>query len=331
MKESDIRPNNLMTEQSKRFKLDIKNLLKHKEKFVYIKCPACECTTNTKNFEKGGFKYVICNNCGTMYINPRPTIQMLENYYKTSENYKYWNEYIFPLSEKSRIEKIIYPRIDKIINICNKNNVNKETFIEVGAGFGSFCEEINKLKIFKNIIAIEPTPSLAESCRNKGIKTVELPIEQVFLVKNSIDVITGFEIIEHLFCPKDFIMKCANSLSNNGLLVMTCPNINGFDIKVLKNISDSIDIEHLNYFNPNSISILIQNCGLKILEITTPGELDVEIVRKKIISNEFDISTQPFLKQILIDEWDRLGEKFQQFLKNNLLSSHMWIVARKEE
>ena len=110
---------------------------------------------------------------------------------------------------------------------------------------------------------------------------------------------------------------------------MTCPNIHGFDNMVLKQISDTIDHEHLNYFNPKSTSLLLKNCGFTIIEISTPGKLDAELVRKKVINKEFHLDDQPFLKNILITEWNRVGENFQLFLAENLLSSHLWIVSQK--
>ena len=65
------------------------------------------------------------------------------------------------------------------------------------------------------------------------------------------------------------------------------------------------------------------------MEVLTPGKLDAELVRKKILTGELDVSLQPFLNQILVDEWERVGDSLQQFLADNMLSSHMWLVARK--
>jgi hypothetical protein len=118
-------------------------------------------------------------------------------------------------------------------------------------------------------------------------------------------------------------------LNENGLLIITCPNGSGFDIEILRTESDSVDHEHLNYFNPKSIKHLFEKNKLEILEIITPGELDAELVRNKVLSNKINLNSQPFLKKVLIDEWDLLGEKFQQFLIDNKLSSNMWVVAKK--
>lgn len=155
------------------------------------------------------------------------------------------------------------------------------------------------------------------------------PIEEVEFM--SCNVITNIELIEHLFWPKDFLIACRKALKNDGLLFITTPNIKGFDLLVLEELSDNIaGPNHLNYFHPMSLSLLLESCGFEILDIKTPGELDAQIVRKKILSGQFDISNQPFLSNILIHQWDQVGEQFQHFLSNNNLSSHLWIVAKKK-
>jgi hypothetical protein len=114
-------------------------------------------------------------------------------------------------------------------------------------------------------------------------------------------------------------------------MILTCPNGQGFDIETLGTVSSTVDHEHLNYFNPQSLAKLLTNCGLEILESFTPGKLDADLVRNKILSGEFDVSNQPFLKKILVDEWEQLGAAFQDFLVQQELSSNMWIVARKPQ
>ena len=92
----------------------------------------------------------------------------------------------------------------------------------------------------------------------------------------------------------------------------------------------AVDAEHLNLFNPAALSHLLEACGFEVLDATTPGRLDAEFVREAALKGEIDLSHDPFLKRTLIDEWDRLGWPFQQFLAANGLSSHMWIAARRK-
>jgi 2-polyprenyl-3-methyl-5-hydroxy-6-metoxy-1,4-benzoquinol methylase/ribosomal protein S27E len=331
MRETEIRPDHLMQGQAKAFAADIRWLLQHKGDFTHVQCPACDSETANETFEKYELTYVTCSECRTMYVNPRPTPEILEMYYATSKNYTYWNKYIFPASEAARREKIFRPRADRLARICHRHKVQTEVLLEVGAGFGTFCEEVQRIHLFRRVIAVEPTPNLAETCRSKGLEVIEKPIEQVQLDDITIDVIVSFEVIEHLFSPHAFLQSCASVLKPGGLIITTCPNLRGFDLMVLEKLSDTVDIEHLNYFHPASLSQLLSRSGLETVEILTPGRLDAELVRKKILAGEIDVSSQPFLKQILVDEWNRVGDRFQQFLAENLLSSHMWLVARKSE
>jgi 2-polyprenyl-3-methyl-5-hydroxy-6-metoxy-1,4-benzoquinol methylase len=330
LRESEIRPDELMGAQAERFANDIGRLLQRRDEFVSVSCPACGADDFQGAFEKYALTYVTCRVCETMYINPRPSPAVLEHYYATSENYWYWNKYIFPASEGVRREKIFRPRADRVAEICKRHNVRTNVLMEVGAGFGTFCEEVQRLKTFQRVIAIEPTPDLAETCRKKGLEVIQRPIEQVRLNEGEVvDVIATFEVIEHLFSPRDFLRSCASVLGPGGLIIITCPNVKGFDVVVLEGLSDTVDVEHLNYFHPDSLSNLLRESGFEVLEAMTPGKLDAELVRKKTLAGGFDLSTQPFLRDVLIDRWEQVGTAFQQFLADNLLSSHMWLVAKK--
>lgn len=329
LRETDIRPESLMQGRAEALAGDIQRLLQYKDDFVDVPCPACGSEDASKAFEKCGLTYLLCSDCETMYISPRPTPEILENYYSTSESYRYWNEYVFPASEEARREMIFYPRACRVVDICYRSSIECGTLLEAGAGFGTFCEEIQRLGIFRRVIAVEPNPYLAKTCRSKGLEVIEKPIEQVRLNDDTVNVVVSFEVIEHLFSPRDFLLSCVSILPPGGLMVITCPNVKGFDIAILQSLSSTISIEHLNYFHINSLSHLIEECGFEILEALTPGKLDAELVRKEILASKLDVSLRPFLKRVLVDDWKEIGGKFQQFLADNLLSSHMWLVARK--
>jgi 2-polyprenyl-3-methyl-5-hydroxy-6-metoxy-1,4-benzoquinol methylase len=327
--EDDIRPHKLANGLKKAIQQDVEYLQSKKDKFIKVVCPACGQDDFSFAFKKYNFDFVQCRKCQTVYMNPRATEEILKGYYANSAVYDYWNTDIFPASEEVRREKIVQPRVKKILEICHKNNICTDSLLEVGAGFGTFSEEMQAIKQFKKIIALEPNVPSAESCRSKGLEVIESSVENVKSLPVSPNVVVLFEVIEHLFCPKDFILQCKKFMDSGSIIVVTCPNFYGFDISTLGIVSDNIDFEHINLFNPDSIKILFDLCGFKILELFTPGKLDADIVRNKIIAGEFDVSNNPFLRTILIERWDELGQNFQDFLRENKLSSHMWVVAQK--
>jgi SAM-dependent methyltransferase len=320
LREADIRPADLMAGQKTALEADIAWLHDRQSQFVRVDCPACGLKYRRLTFEKRGLVYQRCRSCDTLYMNPRPSPKLLDEFYRQARNYAYWAQHIFPASDGAR-EMIARQRTIRIANLTRRTG----TLLEVGAGAGTFCEMVRRYKLFNRVIAVEPTPDLAAVCRAHGIETIETPIEHVHL-DDPVDVIAAFEVIEHLFSPPAFIEHCAGLLAPGGLLALTCPNAYGFDVLELGVESDTIDHEHLNYFHPESLSRLVRAYGLEVLEVSTPGRLDAEIVRKHALAGG---TVSPFLRRILVDEWDRVGDSFQRWLSENRLSSHMWLVARK--
>jgi SAM-dependent methyltransferase len=327
--EDSIRPAELVEKMERLCESDRTRLMARQNEFVSVACPACDAFESVGAFVKLGVQFLECRLCETIYASPRPSLQLLHDHYAHSESYTFWAENIFPTSELVRREKIFKPRVDRLLEYCKKYDLELGTLVEVGSGFGTFCLEMQSRKIFERIVAVEPTPRLSQLCRDRGLEVIELPVEAVDPSSLAGNVIASFETIEHLFSPKDFILSCRNILRDGGLLFLSCPNMHGFDTSLLREKSKSVGGEHLNLFNPRSLSLLLEKCGFTILEVQTPGMLDAELVRKAVLAGEYDVTHQPLLRCVLIDEWHRLGAPFQNFLAKNQLSSHMMVVARR--
>ncbi len=327
--ENEIRPDDLMKQQELCLQEDIAYLKSLKHLFVQVSCPACGKNDSKFQFEKNEVSFCLCNACETLFANPRPSQEAIDSYYKNSKNYEFWNTHIFPASETARREKIFKPRVNALLETIQKFHLQTDTLIEIGSGFGTFCEELKKTNTFNKIISVEPTPSLADTCRKKGLNVISQPVEQIDETTLKADIIVSFEVIEHLFNPSIFLSKCQKLLKPKGMIFLTCPNYFGFDVQILGATSSAIDNEHINLFHPNSIRTLLERCGFRVLEISTPGKLDAELVRKAVLSGKHSKPLSPFLQKILIEEWDTHGALFQEFLRSQKLSSNMQILAQK--
>jgi 2-polyprenyl-3-methyl-5-hydroxy-6-metoxy-1,4-benzoquinol methylase len=328
LSESEICPDALLAGQEAAFARDIERLKARRAEFVSVPCPACGADESRTAFEKWTFRYAACTRCGTLYLSPRPSPAVLADYYAHSENYRYWAEHIFPASEATRREKIHRPWLQRVRSYCDRFLVPQGTLLEVGAGFGTFAALAQESGAFRSVVAVEPTPEMAEACRRRGLHVLAQRIEEIG-DEIAADVVVSFEVIEHLFEPRRFVAGCAARLAPGGLLVLSCPNGQGFDVATLGAASLAADVEHVNLFNPASLSRLVEAHGFEVLEVETPGRLDAEFVRTAAQKGEIDLDGQPFLKRVLLDEWDRFGWPFQQFLAANGLSSHMWLAARR--
>jgi hypothetical protein len=81
---------------------------------------------------------------------------------------------------------------------------------------------------------------------------------------------------------------------------------------------------HLNFFNPKSISILLKKVGFEVLEVTTSGKLDIDIM-----NNNKDKIKDRFWKYFLGYSTEEEKENMQKCLSKNLLSSHIMIIYKK--
>lgn len=328
MKVEEIRKDTYVDEYVRLHDADVAALLAGRSQFVDVACPACDRRERNARFEKSGFSFVSCSACDTLYVSPRPTPAQLASFYEQAASFRLFNEKIFPASEDARRAHIFAPRARRVAELCERFGAARGVLVDVGAGFGTFCEEARRLGFFRDVIPVEPSPGLAATCRAKGFSVVEKTVEQASL--EQADVITNFELIEHLFDARAFVASCARVLSPGGLLILSTVNIRGFDLALLGPLSENVDgPEHINYFHEHSLRALVASTGLEVVEVLTPGKLDAELVRKKALSGAIDLSQQPFLRRVLIDEFDALGARFQQFLSDNLMSSHIWLVARK--
>jgi len=328
MKEEDIRPEKLLKKGKFYLKEDIKYLIKNKNKFVKVACPACKKNNYKRFLNKNSFNYVICKSCETFYMSPRPSEDLLKKFYKNSKNGKFWHKYMFPLTEKKRAQKIFKPRVEQIINLAKKQKLKKPNIIDIGAGFGTFCNEAKKSKFFNNIFALEPSDAGAKSCQKRKIKTLHMPVESMKKQKFKFNLITSFEVIEHLYSIDSYIKSIKKICDKDTLLIITCPNGKGFDVQYLLKDSMTIDHEHLNYFNTESIKIAFKRLGLKVIDIFTPGKLDLDLVVNFYKNQKLKTTGNSFFDDLIFSNNELKKNNFQKFLIQNNLSSNMWVVAK---
>ena len=328
---SKIRPDELFKAQMQSYYEDIARLNGRRSEFISVPCPACGSLDSAFAFEKYSFSYVICHECSTLYMNPRPSPEVIADFCANSSNFRFWKNHIYPSSESVRRAKLHKPWLKRIVKYCDSYSVPKGLLVEIGAGFGTFASVARESAVFDRVIAVEPNPELAQACRDRGVPVIKKRVEAMSGEPLSADVAVAFEVVEHLFSPRDFFTPVREVVKKGGLLVVSCPNAHGFDIALLGSSSWAVDPWHINLFNPGSLTRLAESCGFQVLEVSTPGRLDAELVKKAIQDGRFDVSGDPFLKRVLVDEWDRLGGPFQQFLAAHGLSSHMWLVAQRQD
>lgn len=327
MKEEDIRKRKVFNRYLELVKEDAKTIFKNRDSFTKIDCPACFGKDFNFAFKKEDFSYWLCNRCGTLFANPRPTLKQFEEFYTKSRSSEFWVEEFFKPVSEIRREKIFKPRAERIKSVIESKKKKNFKIADIGAGFGLFLEELKKIMPGIETVAIEPSLEMAKICRNKGLDTIQSLVEEI-RDKELFDMLVSFELVEHLYNPKEFFTVAYNLLKKDGLFYFTTQNGEGFDIQVLWDKSKTIfPPHHINFFNPHSISLLAESAGFDVIEITTPGNLDWDIV-EGIYKNE-GVDIERFWRLISTKANERAKIGLQKWIRDNGFSSHMAALLKK--
>ena len=327
MKEEEIRKRDVFNKYLELVEKDVRDFFEFNS-FIETNCPACGSSDFLFEFEKLSFKYVSCKKCSTLFVNPRPQFDVLRGFYSKSSSTSFWvNEFFKPVAEVRR-KKIFKPRAEYISKVIDKNKLS--VVGDIGAGFGLFLEELRKILPDSRYIAIEPSDEMADICMEKELETKCMCLEDIDGLEGSFDILTTFELSEHLFEPVSFFKKAYSLLKPEGYLFLTTLNSKGFDIMLLWEKSKSIaPPHHLNFFNPISIRLLLERIGFEIIEISTPGRLDWDIV-EGMIKNE-NVDAGKFWNLLAYKDDEECKMELQNWISKNNLSSHMRILVKKKK
>lgn len=325
MKEAEIRNKEALAKYLELVAQDVKAIFDFSS-FIKIDCPACGSADLSKAFDKCGFTYATCGRCETLFANPRPPLETLKEFYSRSSSTEYWIKDFFTPVAEARREKIFRPRAEYV---CSEFGVEEGLTIgDIGAGFGLFLEELRKLRPNNRLIAIEPSETMADILDKKGLEVRRCFLEEMEDMRGGFDILTAFELAEHVVDPGLLLSQILEMLKPGGILYLTTLNSFGFDILMLGERSKAVfPPHHINFFNTASIGLLLESKGYEVRSVTTPGKLDYDIVEKASLEESVPVGS--FFSHVIKRGSAGAKEGFQMWLSKNGFSSHMSVIARK--
>jgi 2-polyprenyl-3-methyl-5-hydroxy-6-metoxy-1,4-benzoquinol methylase len=326
MKEEEIRPRRVFDEYLRLAQQDAVRFFSDVPRLAGP-CPACA-SPGEPAFTKIGFDYELCRRCFTLFVNPRPVAEAFSRYYTDSPSAKYWASTFYKETAEARREKLWKPKAQLILRSLLRYQAAGHSVIDIGGGFGLFAEEMRALSV-RPVTVIEPGPDLAKACREKSLFVIEKFLEQVAIadLPDGPKAFVSFELFEHLHSPAAFLGCLKELMSPGDLFVFTTLSGTGVDIQALWEDSKSVSPpHHLNFLNPASVAILLERTGLELLEVTTPGKLDIDILS----NSRVDIKDR-FWRTFIATASPAVIERWQNLLAETGFSSHMMVICRRPE
>lgn len=324
--EDDIRPADLFAAYLQLVALDVDAFFSDTDRRP-MACPACD-NAGEPAFAKLGFEYRECPDCHSLWVSPRPSFADFSAFYSQSASSKYWADVFSPAVMEVRRERLWRPKARRIAELAATWGTPVSPFrslVDIGGGTGVFAEEYAVIDDIE-VVVVEPSPEAADACRRRGIAVVQGFLEDVNAeqLPAGPTVCTSFELFEHVHDPMGWLTSLAELMSPGDLLVMTTLSGTGVDIRVLWDQSASVNPpHHINFLNPDAMRLIAERCGLEPLDVFTPGELDIDILR-----NNAPLICDRFWSLVVgLDDDSRA--RWQTLIAEAGSSSHMWAVMRK--
>ena len=227
------------------------------------KCIICNSETHKFLFTKEKVSYVKCKNCGLIFLNPQTSYKIIKDLYKDGE--AYWRDYkhniLNGVDFSKKASNFYIELIQENIFLTKEMKV-----LDVGCGIGVF---LNQIKPFvKEVKGIDLSEWTSKFSKEKyGIDILVGDILKLNLPKNYFDIITMWQTLEHVKNPKLIIEKIKAILRPDGYIIIGTPSVNCLFAKILGRKWNHFHKEHLFLFSPKTITMLLTNLNLCIINI----------------------------------------------------------------
>jgi 2-polyprenyl-3-methyl-5-hydroxy-6-metoxy-1,4-benzoquinol methylase len=217
-----------------------------------------------------------CQDCQTVFLQDWKTefIPALYDYYSARISLDKSELY-------NPINKLRYEKLLALFKALVKNN----RILDVGCGQGHLVDVAMQNKW--EVLGIDLSESAVAICEKFDLPVKKIDFFNPILKPESFDVVTMFEVIEHVSNPAKFIYRAEQLLKPSGLLYLTTPNFNSLEKRILGAEWHVIHREHLTYFEPYTLKNLItNNSNLQITSINTRNISTDAIRRLMFISTK---------------------------------------------
>jgi 2-polyprenyl-3-methyl-5-hydroxy-6-metoxy-1,4-benzoquinol methylase len=199
---------------------------------------------------------VRCKHCNLVFINPRPKSHYVVGGYSQAIDNRYVSQ-----------GRCRWYSFNKYINIIEKYIKRRGKALDIGAAAGFFVKAMKDRGW--DVIGVEPSRWMCRWAEeNLKVKIIPGEIENSGLEKYSFDLVTLWDVIEHVPDPMKTLQSAVNLLRPDGILVLSYPNIDDILAKITGRKWWFLLSIHLFYFNYKTISAYCQRVGLKIIKHT---------------------------------------------------------------
>jgi hypothetical protein len=308
---------------------EISHRWKDRSNWLHVDWPTSKKENTIYAFERYGFTYVECPACGSLYAPFRPSEDELWAWYRDSAPAIFWREHMLPASEAARREKMMRPRADWILDGIAEYMPSARCLIDIST-YGRMLVDLlvagSPRKL--DIIMAGITADLEGDCTDR-VKVMPTRVADL-AGHGPADIIVAIDALDRAADLATLILALERILAPGGVLFATVPVASGFEMQTLWEKSPTIiPPDKLNLPTVEGLQRLFAAPTWDILELSTPGMFDVEMVRRAIDAEPNAI--WPRIVRALVERTDAAGRTaLVELLQSRRLTSFARLVARRK-
>lgn len=261
-----MRPAGFLKKEASQIEVTVMNVDRGSGWVSNQRCPLCASDQSALRFERFGRQILQCLSCDVGYSEAFPATT--SDVYR-DEGYLETQDVNYLQNAAYRKQRFAEERLDIIAQHLKPDTPNAR-LLDVGCGTGWFLE-VAQQRGFA-VAGLEFGTELARfTSQRLGVQVfsqaiTELPASERF------DVITLFDVIEHVPDPRAALGAIRSHLNPGGIALLFTPNLDSVGLAMLGAQSSIImPAEHLYYFTPRSLTRLIEETQLRVLSFSTKG------------------------------------------------------------
>ena len=227
------------------------------------------CNKKTANFftQKNSYNLYKCRNCGLIFIFPVPE-NHLEIY---SPDYFSGAQKGFGYVDYEIDKKAMSSTLNSYLDKIEKFIPNNGKLLDVGTATGFFME-LAKQRGWE-VQGVEISEYAVQKAREKGLNITTGTLENSDFKEGSFNLITFWDVVEHLSNPKLTLSLAYRILKKDGVIAINTPDSGSFIARLLsRGWHLIVPPEHLFLFNQKNLSNLLKEIGFEILFVGKIGK-----------------------------------------------------------
>lgn len=237
-----------------------------------FRCHACHGTHARSAGQKNGYALWRCDDCGTIAVNPFPSLTELAEFYKS-----YVGTTDYTAKKKRKIQ-----RSKKRIWRLRRMTKGRD-FLDVGCNYGFAVVAASELGLNAHGIDIDSTAIAACKTNFADKGTFDYRTVQDHAASGATaDIIYTSEVIEHVPDPDGFVAALAKILRPGGVLYLTTPDGGHFRVpKQFDQWEQVIPPEHLLYFTRRGLRAMLQRHGFTDIHFRFNMKPGIRVLARK--------------------------------------------------